>query len=276
MPTFLPRAFVIGDPIAHSRSPRVHGYWLKQYGLEGSYEAVHVTPEALPAFMRDLRANGWIGGNVTIPYKEAVIPYVQRLTLRASRLKSVNTLWFEGDVLCGDSTDGEGFWQNVCQTLDTPFHPKSAVILGAGGSARSILATLIEESVERITVVNRTYARAQALAEEWADRAAVSAYPWENLESVFENTDLLVQTTAQSMTGETGLPIPLEALPSRAVVADIVYVPLQTEVLRQAEALGLRTVQGLGMLLHQAVPGFERWFGQRPTVTQELYAMIVT
>ncbi|MEL6751668.1 MAG: shikimate dehydrogenase [Pseudomonadota bacterium] len=261
------KAFVIGAPIAHSRSPLIHGHWLKTLGIEGSYEAVHVEPDDLPAFIRH---NDFDGGNVTLPHKEQIKPLLDRLTTTAQRVGAVNTVWREGDRLVGDNTDGAGFIANLDATepgwRDAP---GNALVLGAGGAARAVVDALARAGFA-ITIANRTMARAEALAMELAENAMITSL----LQAPLERADLVVNTTSIGMDGSM-LPFDIKALRPDALVTDIVYTPLETPLLKAARTRGCRTVDGLGMLLHQAVPGFERWFGERPEVTAELRDIIL-
>ena len=273
-----PRACVIGDPINHSRSPLIHGSWLKRHGLQGSYDKVQVRAEDLAAFVRDMRqqrgGDGYVGCNVTVPHKEAAFALVDEATPRACRMGAVNTLWFEGDRLLGDNTDIEGFLANLDASAPGWDHDlRHAVVLGAGGAARGIVAGLLERRPARLTVVNRTPERARALGLLFG--AAVEPAAWSDLPGLLRTADLLVNTTAAGMQGKSALDIDLGPLEPGALVHDIVYVPLETPLLRQARERGHPVVDGLGMLLHQAVPGFEHWFGLRPAVTPDLRALIV-
>jgi shikimate dehydrogenase len=271
------RAFVVGHPIAHSRSPLIHGHWLAEHGIDGTYERIDVAPEAFPAFLADLRVAGFAGGNVTIPHKEAAFGLVESLTPRAEKIGAVNTLFFDGaERLCGDNTDAPGFIAHLDQSLGLGWvaqGPGTALVLGAGGAARAIVVGLLERGLTRIWVANRTLARAEALVE--LDPARVEAVTWLDLPAALARTGLLVNTTSLGMVGHPPLDIDLIDLPEDAAVADIVYAPLETPLLAAARARGLRTVDGLGMLLHQAVPGFARWFRVTPSVTPELRARIV-
>jgi shikimate dehydrogenase len=268
------RAFVIGHPIAHSRSPLIHGYWLERHGIEGSYERIDVAPGALPGFLEQVRAGGFRGGNVTIPHKEAAFRLVDEATTRAKRLGAVNTLWLEGERLLGDNTDGEGFLASVAGSVGPGWAEQvhSALVLGAGGAARAIVGALLDAGIPQITVANRTEARAHELAALSPNRVQVLA--WDALPEGLVDAGILINTTQCGMKGQPRLELDPSRLPAQAIVADIVYVPLETELLAAARARGLRIVDGLGMLLHQAVPGFERWFGIRPEVTAELRAII--
>jgi shikimate dehydrogenase len=268
------RAFVIGHPVAHSRSPLIHGYWLRRHGLHGSYERIDVAPGELPAFLARMEADGFVGGNVTVPHKEAAFRLVAERTERANRLGSVNTLWLENGRLHGDTTDGEGFLASVAGAVGADWlgRIEVALVLGAGGAARAIVGALLDAGIARIRVANRTEARARDLAALAPDRIEVVS--WAGLPTATAEADLLVNTTQAGMKGQPPLSLDLSGLPARAIVSDIVYVPLETQLLADARARGLRIVDGLGMLLHQAVPGFACWFGVRPEVTAELRALV--
>ncbi len=272
------KAFVVGHPIKHSRSPLIHGYWLRRYGLQGSYERIDVAPVDFGNFLRSFRHQGFAGGNVTIPHKEAAFSGAERVTERARRLKAVNTLWTEDGVLWGDNTDVVGFMAHLDRSLGTSWEQDvdTALVLGAGGAARAIVAGLQDRPLRRILVANRTVAKAEELVRDLAGPGpALRAIAWEEIGQALPESQLIVNTTSLGMTGQPPLVLDLDGAPGNAAVADIVYVPLKTPLLASAEARGLRTVDGLGMLLHQAVPGFERWFGIRPEVTPELRALIV-
>ena len=267
-------AFVVGWPIAHSRSPLIHGTWLKQLGLSGTYEKIAIEPAAFPTFVRALHDNGFVGGNVTIPHKEAAAALCETLTPTARRLGVANPLWFEDGRLSGDTTDGAGFLGALDQ--DAPGwdrHRELAIVLGAGGASRSIVDALLQRGVARIIIANRSLERADLLVRQLRD-VRCEAAGFDAAQRAAPGADLLVNTTSAGMQGQPELIFDINALPDHAVVDDIVYVPRRTALLRRAEARGLRTVGGLGMLLHQAVPGFERWFGVRPQVTPELRAVV--
>lgn len=271
------RAFVVGHPIAHSRSPLIHGHWLALHGVAGRYERVDVAPEAFAGFVRGLAAAGYAGGNVTIPHKEAAHALSDALTPRAERIGAVNTLVVrpDGSVL-GDNTDAPGFVAHLDQSLGPDWPARTgntALVLGAGGAARAIVVGLAERGLARIRVANRSPERAEAVAALAPGIAEV--LPWAGIPAALAGTGLLVNTTALGMAGQPPLNIDLAPLPPRAAVADIVYAPLETPLLEAARARGLAAVDGLGMLLHQAVPGFEAWFGLRPAVTPALRAAIV-
>jgi len=267
------RAGVVGHPVKHSRSPIIHGYWLEQFGINGRYDRYDVKPEDFSHFVKTLSEQGLQGVNVTIPHKEAAFLALDEATERARRLKAANTLWFENGKLWGDNTDSIGFLANLDQG-----HPgwdinaKSALILGAGGAARAIIAGLQERNIEKITIVNRTRERAEELALMSGGQVAIAE--WFKLSFQLESADLVVNTTSLGMSGQPDLDLSLDPLGKNALVTDIVYVPLETNLLKQARLRGNPVVDGLGMLLHQAVPGFEHWFGKRPVVTDELRHLV--
>ena len=275
------KAFVVGHPIQHSRSPLIHRYWLQRYGIEGSYERIDVAPADLDEFLRSSWALGFVGGNVTVPHKEATFAFLDNKTERATRVRAVNTLWHQGEgvELWGDNTDVLGFMAHLDQSLGAAWERSvdTALVLGAGGAARAVVAGLQDRPLARILVANRSPDRAASLVADLQTEAGplLAAVAWEEVGAVLSETGLLVNTTSLGMKGQPPLTIDLARAPARAVVADIVYVPLQTPLLAAAEQRGLRTVDGLGMLLHQAVPGFARWFGVTPDVTPGLRALIV-
>ncbi len=267
------KACVIGWPVAHSRSPLIHRFWLERLHIAGSYELAAVAPEDFVGFVQGLARHGFIGANVTLPHKETAFLLCDVTLPAAERLKAVNTLWIEAGLLRGDNTDCAGFlgamdheapgWD---ETLGT------AVVLGAGGAARAIVHALQSRGKQRIFVVNRTKARAINLAADFG--APVEVVDFGDLPDAMAGAGLLVNTTSLGMRGQPPLSLDLAPLPVQAIVSDIVYVPLETPLVKAAKARGLKAVPGLGMLLHQAVPGFERWFGQRPEVTLELRRLI--
>jgi shikimate dehydrogenase len=268
-----PRACVIGWPVKHSRSPLIHSYWLEMLGIEGSYGRAEVAPADFSNFVRNLAEKGYRGGNVTLPHKEMAYQLATRRTETASRLQAVNTLWIEAGELWGDNTDIAGFLGGLdAEAQGWDSSGEKAVVLGAGGAARAVVQALLLRNIKNILICNRTLARAEDLARLFG--ASVTAKPWSALADSLVGAALLVNTTSLGMSGQPGLDIDLSGLPSHAVVDDIVYVPLETPLLAQARARNLRAVGGLSMLLHQAVPGFEHWFGQRPEVTPELRALI--
>jgi shikimate dehydrogenase len=270
------RAFVIGHPIGHSRSPILHGHWLKRYGLNGRYEAIDVAPEDLARFTGAMRESGFVGGNVTIPHKETVSKLVTRMDEAAQQIGAVNTLWFEGDELVGGNTDAHGFLANLdagAPGWDKNPDAKTALILGAGGAARAVMMALASRKIRRIILSNRTPDRAESLCLHGRashPHCRFETCEWSDRNTILGRIDLLVNTTSLGMTGNPPLMLEHDRLPSTAVVNDLVYNPLETELLSRARQAGLQTVDGLGMLLHQAAPGFERWFGVAPRVDDDL------
>ncbi len=271
----IPRACVMGHPVAHSRSPMIHGYWLRTLGIAGAYELKDVTPEDFPGFLTRLAANGYVGGNVTVPHKEAAFRLVEARDAAAEAVGAVNTVWLEDGRLHGGNSDAHGFIANLDERA--PGWDVSgcrAVVLGAGGAARSALHALLGRGVE-VALVNRTAGRAAELVAHFSNgRAKASAHGSGELPALLEHADLLVNCTSCGMTGKPPLEIDLAPLKAGAVVYDIVYVPLETNLLAAARARRLRTVDGLGMLLLQAGYGFAKWFGAVPRVTPELRALV--
>ena len=267
---------VIGWPIEHSRSPLIHGYWIKQLRLDADYRREAVTPERFADFVGHLADRGYVGANVTMPHKQAALDLSKPDPL-AVAVGAANTLWLEDGVLYSSNTDVEGFTANLDATVPG-WHSRldTAVVVGAGGAARAVVFGLIERGVRHIHVVNRGSDRAMELRRRFGDRVIPSQ--WEEVtsppRSLLAGAGLLVNTTSLGMTGQPPLAVDLNALPAHAVVADVVYAPLRTKLLEAAEARGLRTVDGLGMLLHQAVAGFAHWFGLRPQVTRDLRALV--
>jgi shikimate dehydrogenase len=264
-------ACLIGWPAAHSRSPLIHHYWLRTLGIEGGYNIEAVPPEGFAEFVLHLSTHGFVGANVTIPHKERAL-VLSSPDARARAVGAANTLWYDGGELRSTNTDVEGFVNNLDACAREWDKIEDAVVLGAGGSSRAVVFGLIERGVKRVHLANRTIERARALAEQFG--ASVRPVGWEAVGELLPRAGLLVNTTSLGMHGQPALEIDVGALPSHAVVADLVYVPLQTPLLEAARARGLKTADGLGMLLHQAVRGFELWFGQRPAVTSELRALI--
>jgi shikimate dehydrogenase len=265
-------ACIIGWPVDHSRSPIIHNYWLKTYGIAGEYRREAVEPQHFENFIQSLSARGYVGANVTIPHKEAVLDFAVPDD-RANNVGAANTLWLDGGFLQATNTDVEGFLDNL--DACAPMWDRGlehAVVLGAGGAARAVVYGLLTRNVARITIVNRTEQRAEALQARFGEHVEVA--PWEALNDLLGEAALLVNTTTLGMAGTPELPADVGRLPSHAVVADLVYVPLVTPLLRDARARGLQTADGLGMLLYQAVRGFTLWFGQKPEVTAELRAVV--
>lgn len=268
-----PRCFVIGHPIAHSRSPLIHGEWLREHRLSGSYERIDVAPADLPAFISRLRDGEFAGGNVTVPHKEAVMGLVDEVSDAGRAVGAVNTLWREGGRIIADNSDAPGFLAHLDATVPGwQDRVGTALVLGAGGAARGICYGLKTRGVARILVVNRSPERA-------AELVAALGHPlvtgdWAKRDSLVGEADFIVNTTALGMQGKPTLEIDLAALRPGTIVDDIVYIPLKTALLAEAERRGGLPVDGLGMLLHQAAPGFARWFGVTPQVTPALRALI--
>jgi shikimate dehydrogenase len=260
------KACLMGHPVAHSRSPMIHGYWLKTLGIEGAYELKDLTPEQFPGFAGGLGKNGYIGGNVTAPHKEAAFRLVQKRDEASQAVGAVNTLWLENESLMGGNSDVHGFVANLDDRAPGWNVPGCKVlVLGSGGAARSAVYALKQRGAE-VDIVNRTLSRAQELAQ----RFGAAAHAWDGLARLLPGSDVLVNCTSLGMTGKETLQIDFASLKKSAVVYDIVYVPLQTALLAQAKERGHRTVDGLGMLLQQAGFGFRKWFGGDPRVTPEL------
>ena len=268
------RACVIGWPVAHSRSPVIHRYWLKLYGLDGAYEMEAVRPEEIEDFLHSLGQWGYKGANVTLPHKEAALAAADRPDQAATTIGAANTLWLDNKgLLHASNTDAYGFMTHLAaEAPDWNKGSRPVMVLGAGGAARAILHGLLEAGASKILLANRTGGRTEALAQGFGSR--VSVVPWEDRNRALAGCGLLVNATSLGMTGKPPLDLDLSALAKDATIADIVYSPLETPLLAAAKARGNRIVDGLGMLLHQAVPGFERWFGVRPLVTPELRAHV--
>ncbi len=267
-------ACVIGWPVAHSRSPLLHGYWLKKHGIDGTYIKRAVAPEAVAGFLQSLRANGYVGCNVTVPHKAAAFSAADEREDSAKAVSAANTLWLSDGKLVAANTDTYGYMTNLSQQApgwDRRDAPVS--ILGAGGAARAIVFGFLDAGVSEIRVFNRTRARAETLAQQFG--SCVKVFDWSQREAGSRDSAVLVNTTTIGMNGAGTLDLDLAGFDPECVVSDIVYVPLETELLRKAKSQGLRTADGLGMLLHQGVPGFEKWFGVRPEVTDELRNLIV-
>ncbi len=267
------QAFVIGHPIAHSRSPLIHGQWLAEHRIDGSYEAIDVAPEALPGFFERLRSGEFAGGNVTIPHKEAVFALCDSVDPLATTIGAVNTLVVRDGKVHGSNTDYLGFLGNLdASAPGWSDGPNDAMIIGAGGAARAILVALRRRDGGKVHVLNRTLEKAQALVAEID--GPFEAHGFDAFPQLAAHTGLVVNTSAIGMHGSRFDWLDFALLPKATLVTDIVYTPLVTPLLADAAAHGLRTVDGLGMLLHQAVPGFEAWFGVRPSVTPALRARI--
>ena len=272
----IPLAGVIGNPVAHSRSPALHGHWLRRYGLAGHYVPMHVEAPDLPTVLRTLPRAGFVGVNVTIPHKEAALKAADLVTDRAALIGAANTLIFRPDgKIHADNTDGYGFMANLRQEApDWQAGAGPAVVLGAGGAARAIVFALLDAGVPELRITNRSRGRADALREEFGAR--ITVWDWHRAEEMMPEAATVVNTTALGMAGSPDVRIPLHGLRPDAVVTDLVYTPLDTGFLIAARQQGCRTVDGLGMLLHQAAPGFERWFGRRPEVDEALRQAVLS
>lgn len=266
------RACVIGSPIAHSRSPLIHNYWLEHHGIAGSYDKIEVKPGELDAFFASMADRGLAGCNVTVPHKEEALRLAKHRTPRAEEFGAANTIWFENGELCADNTDSHGYEMSLDQDVPGWDKAERALVLGAGGASRAIIAALLRRGIGRIDLVNRNVARAEDLARLFGKR--VQAYGFDQAPLLMREADVLVNTTALGMQGKEPLLLSLDSLKDGALVSDIVYVPLETGLLKQAKARGHRVAGGLGMLLHQAVPGFAAWFGTTPEVTPALRAIL--
>lgn len=271
----IPLAGVIGSPINHSRSPKLQRHWLEAYGIAGYYIPMDITAENLAEVLKALPKAGFVGCNVTIPHKEAVLALADVVTDRAAVIGAANTLTFLADGrLQADNTDGYGFIANIQQNAPH-WAPKSgpAAIFGAGGAARAVIASLIEMGVAEIRVANRSKMRAETLRRQFG--AAIKVFDWSDASEMLNGAVTVVNTTSLGMVGKDEFLVPLDQLSANATVCDIVYTPLRTPLLIAAEAKGCTIVDGLGMLLHQATPGFECWFGKRPEVTEDLRAVVL-
>ena len=268
------QACVIGWPIEQSRSPLIHGHWLRTYGIAGRYDRVAVPAGEAGDFVRSLAARGLEGCNVTAPHKQAVFEAADWRDPSAEAVGAANTVWRDGGKVCVANTDTYGFMTHLGQSAPR-WERKDApiAVLGAGGAARAVIYGFLAAGVGTVRVINRTLDRAEALARHFGPR--VEAHPWRDAATAIRDASVVVNTTTLGTVGSGPLDLDLAALSRDTVAADIVYVPLETPFLSRARARGLRTVDGLGMLLHQAVPGFERWFGVRPEVTETLRAILV-
>jgi shikimate dehydrogenase len=265
-------ACVVGWPIAHSRSPLIHNYWIRRHGLNAEYRREAVRAEGFADFIARLAERGYVGASVTVPHKEAALRLSKPDALAAA-VGAANLLWLEAGVLHSSNTDIEGFLEHLNATVPNwQTGLESVVVLGAGGAARSVVYGLVERSIRHVHVVNRSFDRAVLLRDRFGEH--VLPQRWDAIDAVLPKAGLLVNTTTLGMTGQPPLAIDVTALPERAIVADIVYAPLVTPLLAAARARSLRTVDGLGMLLHQAVGAFARWFGIRPQVTGDLRALV--
>lgn len=267
------KAFIVGWPIAHSRSPRIHRFWLKRHGIDGDYLPEAVPPDGIDSFFAAIQTKGYVGGNVTLPHKEAAFRACAVTTPGARKLEAANTLWIDGGKLHGDNTDTYGFTANLDDHAPLWRRGSNALVIGAGGASRAVLQALIDAGYKTVSLANRTFPRAEALARHFG--GPVAAFGFEALADLVPAADLIVNATSAGLHDDGGLDVPWRAAKRTVIATDLVYVPLVTPFLREASDNGLKIVDGLGMLLHQAVPGFERWFGVRPAVDAELRDHIV-
>ena len=269
---------VIGHPISHSKSPVIHNYWLDSYGLSGLYEAIDIEPENLKQGVQKLIDTGFAGFNVTIPHKVAIMNLCDEISPIAQEIGAVNTVTIKGGKLHGTNTDGFGFIQNIKdhvakEKLDWRFEAGKAVVIGAGGAANAIVHALLQEGVPEIAITNRTRNKAEVLTA--MDVHKIHAHDWDKRDECLRDANLIINTTALGMTGNLPLELDLKAAPPNALVTDAVYAPLYTDLLNHARNRGLAVVTGIGMLLHQARPGFELWNGVMPEVTKELEELVL-
>lgn len=264
-------AGVVGDPISHSLSPKLHGYWLKKYNIVGEYCAFHIGKNELAEFIAGLKPNNMEGVNLTVPHKETALSLVDELDASAIKIGAINTVYFnDSGKMIGANTDGYGFLKHLKQSTQKWVAENGPVtILGSGGAARAVIVSLLDDGVPEVRLTNRTLERAISLADE-IDDARLKVISWNDREDALLNTELLVNVTTLGMTGHPSLDLSLDKLPKHATVYDIVYNPLETDLLRRARIRGNETIDGLGMLLHQAVPGFKAWFGVTPEVDEGL------
>lgn len=271
----IPVAAVIGHPVNHSRSPRMHNFWLAHFGLEGYYIPLDIDPKKFERSIRNLPELGLVGANITIPYKEKVLKIADKISDRAALVGAANTLTFlPNGGIYADNTDGYGFLQNIkSKYKDWSAREGISVVFGAGGASRAILAALIEDGASDIILANRTRSRADQLRSDFG--AKIKVVEWMKIQNYLSEASTIINTTSLGMVGKTDLPIPLNALKKNTLVTDIVYTPIETHLLATAAKMGCRTVDGLGMLIHQAIPGFERWFGIRPGDSQALRELLI-
>ena len=271
----IPVAAVIGHPVNHSRSPRMHNFWLAHFGLEGYYIPLDIDPKKFERSIRNLPELGLVGANITIPYKEKVLKIADKISDRAALVGAANTLTFlQNGGIYADNTDGYGFLQNIkSKYKDWSARDGITVVFGAGGASRAILAALIEDGASDIILANRTRSRADQLRSDFG--AKIKVVEWMKIQNYLSEASTIINTTSLGMVGKTDLPIPLNALKKNTLVTDIVYTPIETHLLATAAKMGCRTVDGLGMLIHQAIPGFERWFGIKPGDSQALRELLI-
>ena len=271
----VPVAAVIGHPVNHSRSPRMHNFWLAHFELEGYYIPLDIDPKKFERSIRNLPELGLVGANITIPYKEKVLKIADKISDRAALVGAANTLTFlPNGGIYADNTDGYGFLQNIkSKYKDWSAREGISVVFGAGGASRAILGALIEDGASDIILANRTRSRADQLRSDFG--AKIKVVEWMKIQNYLSEASTIINTTSLGMVGKTDLPIPLNALKKNTLVTDIVYTPIETHLLATAAKMGCRTVDGLGMLIHQAIPGFERWFGIKPGDSQALRELLI-
>ena len=271
----IPVAAVIGHPVNHSRSPRMHNFWLAHFGLEGYYIPLDIDPKKFERSIRNLPELGLVGANITIPYKEKVLKIADKISDRAALVGAANTLTFlPNGGIYADNTDGYGFLQNIkSKYKDWSAREGITVVFGAGGASRAILAALIEDGASDIILANRTRSRADQLRSDFG--AKIKVVEWMKIQNYLSDASTIINTTSLGMVGKTDLPIPLNTVKKNTLVTDIVYTPIETHLLATAAKMGCRTVDGLGMLIHQAIPGFERWFGIKPGDSQALRELMI-
>lgn len=270
------QAFICGYPVKHSRSPLLHGYWIKKHNIKGNYIKQEIEPQNFSSFLKSLKEKNLVGGNVTIPHKEAAFNEVDQLDGAAKKIGAVNTVWYEGEKLIGGNTDAHGFTANLDQNAkgwDKDPKSKIAIVFGAGGASRAVLYALIERKISKIYLINRTIEKAELLSKEFGPTIIPLEISATN--DVLGQADIFINSTSIGMKSEDTYPFELARLKKTAIVTDLVYTPLETVLIKHAKNAGIKTVDGLGMLLHQAVPGFEKWFGVKPQVTAELRQLIV-
>ena len=272
----IPVAAVLGHPINHSKSPKLHNYWLSLFDIDGHYIPLDIDPRNFENSIRALSGLGFVGANVTIPYKEKVLKIADKISDRAAIIGAANTLTFLQDgTIYADNTDGYGFLQNIkCKYNDWSAGEGTSVVFGAGGASRAILGALIEDGANEVILANRTRSRADQLRSDFG--AKIKVVDWMKVQNYLSDASTVINATSLGMDGKADLPIPLQGLNKNTLVTDIVYTPLNTPLLENAAKRGCRTVDGLGMLIHQAIPGFERWFGVKPDVSEKLRELLIS
>ena len=272
----IPVAAVLGHPINHSKSPKLHNYWLSLFNIDGYYIPLDIDPRYFENSVRALSGLGFVGANVTIPYKEKVLKIADKISDRAAIIGAANTLTFLQDgTIYADNTDGYGFLQNIkCKYNDWSAGEGTSVVFGAGGASRAILGALIEDGANEVILANRTRSRADQLRSDFG--AKIKVVDWMKVQNYLSDASTVINATSLGMDGKADLPIPLQGLNKNTLVTDIVYTPLNTPLLENAAKRGCRTVDGLGMLIHQAIPGFERWFGMKPDVSENLRKLLIS